>query len=40
MDRLFEKWGGAEVLRRAVNGMLPKNRLRKGRLERMKGMIW
>lgn len=37
MDRMFEKWGGAEVLRKAVSGMLPKNRLRKGRLARLKG---
>jgi len=36
MDRMFEKWGGAEVLRKAVSGMLPKNRLRKGRLARLK----
>ncbi|KAI9683190.1 MAG: 54S ribosomal protein L23, mitochondrial [Trizodia sp. TS-e1964] len=28
MDRMFAKWGGAEVLRKAVSGMLPKNRLR------------
>jgi len=33
---MFEKWGGAEVLRKAVSGMLPKNRLRKGRLARLK----
>ncbi|KAJ9668038.1 hypothetical protein H2201_001844 [Coniosporium apollinis] len=36
MQRMFEKWGGGEVLRRAVSGMLPKNRLRKVRLERLK----
>ncbi len=30
------KWGGGEVLRKAVSGMLPKNRLRKKRLERLK----
>lgn len=36
MDRMFAKWGGAEVLRRAVNGMLPKNRLRDDRLARLK----
>ncbi|KAF2281498.1 mitochondrial 54S ribosomal protein YmL23 [Westerdykella ornata] len=36
MDRLMAKWGGGEVLRKAVSGMLPKNRLRKGRLERLK----
>jgi large subunit ribosomal protein L13 len=37
MERLMEKWGGAEVLRRAVRGMLPKNRLRATRLARLKG---
>ena len=37
MDRMFAKWGGAEVLRRAVSGMLPKNRLRNKRLARLKG---
>jgi large subunit ribosomal protein L13 len=37
MERLMEKWGGAEVLRRAVSGMLPKNRLRDLRLARLKG---
>lgn len=37
MERLMEKWGGAEILRRAVSGMLPKNRLRKERLARLKG---
>lgn len=36
MDKMFEKWGGGEVLRRAVRGMLPKNRLRSKRLERLK----
>jgi len=36
MDQLMTKWGGSEVLRRAVSGMLPKNRLRKIRLERLK----
>ena len=36
MDRMFAKWGGAEVLRKAVSGMLPKNRLRKVRLARLK----
>lgn len=38
MDRMFEKWGGGEVLRRAVRGMLPKNRLRDKRLSRLKGI--
>jgi len=36
MDRLFRKFGGGEVLRRAVSGMLPKNRLRDVRLDRLK----
>ncbi|KAH8154203.1 uncharacterized protein LAJ45_01971 [Morchella importuna] len=36
MDRMIAKYGGAEVLRRAVSGMLPKNRLRSVRLERLK----
>ncbi|KAI9846770.1 MAG: 54S ribosomal protein L23, mitochondrial [Sclerophora amabilis] len=36
MDRMFAKWGGAEVLRKAVSGMLPKNRLRAKRLARLK----
>jgi large subunit ribosomal protein L13 len=33
---LMEKHGGAEVLRKAVRGMLPKNRLRDKRLARLK----
>lgn len=36
MDRMMAKWGGGEVLRKAVSGMLPKNRLRKERLARLK----
>lgn len=36
MDKMVEKWGGGEVLRKAVSGMLPKNRLRKERLARLK----
>jgi large subunit ribosomal protein L13 len=36
MDALMEKHGGAEVLRKAVRGMLPKNRLRDKRLARLK----
>ena len=36
MDGLMEKLGGAEVLRKAVSGMLPKNRLRDDRLGRLK----
>lgn len=38
MDKMFAKWGGGEVLRKAVSGMLPKNRLRDKRLARLKGM--
>ena len=37
MESMVRKWGGGEVLRRAVRGMLPKNRLRDPRLERLKG---
>lgn len=40
MDKMFEKWGGGEVLRRAVRGMLPKNRLRDKRLARLKSMFF
>ncbi|KAF4119740.1 large subunit ribosomal protein L13 [Geosmithia morbida] len=36
MDELVERHGGAEVLRKAVSGMLPKNRLRDPRLARLK----
>jgi len=36
MDVLIGKLGGAEVLRKAVSGMLPKNRLRDKRLARLK----
>lgn len=36
MDGLMAKEGGAEVLRKAVSGMLPKNRLRDDRLGRLK----
>jgi large subunit ribosomal protein L13 len=36
MDKLMAKLGGAEVLRKAVSGMLPKNRLRDDRLARLK----
>ena len=36
MERMMEKWGGGEVLRRAVRGMLPKNRLRDDRMARLK----
>jgi large subunit ribosomal protein L13 len=37
MDKMFQKWGGGEVLKKAVSGMLPKNRLRDKRLARLKG---
>ena len=37
MQNLMAKWGGGEVLRRAVRGMLPKNRLRDVRMVRLKG---
>lgn len=36
MDKLMAKWGGAEILRRAVRGMLPKNKLRDKRMARLK----
>ncbi|KAK9451691.1 mitochondrial 54S ribosomal protein uL13m [Limtongia smithiae] len=36
MKRLAEKQGFGEILRKAVSGMLPKNRLRKLRLDRLK----
>jgi len=36
MEGMVRKWGGGEVLKRAVRGMLPKNRLREGRLARLK----
>jgi large subunit ribosomal protein L13 len=39
MEKLMAKWGGAEVLTRAVRGMLPKNRLRDVRLRRLRGMF-
>lgn len=38
MAQLMEKWGGAEILKRAVRGMLPKNRLRDVRLRRLRGL--
>ena len=37
LEGLMRKWGGGEVLRKAVRGMLPKNRLRDKRLDRLKG---
>lgn len=36
MDKMMGKWGGGEILRRAVRGMLPKNRLRDDRMARLK----
>jgi len=36
LERLMAKWGGGEALRRCVRGMLPKNKLRDGRLARLK----
>ncbi|BFZ54489.1 54S ribosomal protein L23, mitochondrial [Savitreella phatthalungensis] len=36
MRKLMQQQGGGEVLRRAVSTMLPKNRLRKPRLARLK----
>lgn len=39
MDRMIKKYGGAEVLRRAVSGMLPKNKLRDIRLARLRGPL-
>lgn len=36
MERMQEKWGGGEILKRAVRGMLPKNRLRDERMQRLK----
>lgn len=36
MEKMMIKYGGTEVLRRAVSGMLPKNRLRDIRLARLK----
>lgn len=36
MEKMKDKWGGGEVLRRAVRGMLPKNRLRDDRMARLK----
>ncbi len=35
LARVLERKGHAEVLRRAVAGMLPKNRLHKGRMKRL-----
>ena len=40
MESMMRKWGGGEILKRAVSGMLPKNRLRKPRLERLKGSLF
>lgn len=35
LARVIEKKGASEALRRAVSGMLPKNRLHKGRMKRL-----
>lgn len=40
MDELMGKLGGAEVLRKAVSGMLPKNRLRDDRLVSCYSFSW
>jgi large subunit ribosomal protein L13 len=36
MEKMMAKWGGGEILKRAVRGMLPKNRLRDDRMARLK----
>ncbi|CCX31572.1 mitochondrial 54S ribosomal protein YmL23 [Pyronema domesticum] len=36
MERMMAKYGGGEVLKKAVSGMLPKNRLREIRLARLR----
>lgn len=36
LEKLMDKWGGSEILRRAVKGMLPKNKLQDKRLERLR----
>jgi large subunit ribosomal protein L13 len=38
MEKMMAKWGGGEILKRAVRGMLPKNRLRDDRMARLKCM--
>ena len=40
MERMIAKKSYGEVLRKAVSGMLPKNRLRDKRLERLKTYDW
>ncbi len=40
LERMMEKWGGGEVLKRAVKGMLPSNNLRKIRLARLKSEFY
>lgn len=37
MDRMIANFGGAEILGKAVGGMLSKNKLRDVRLTRLKG---
>jgi len=39
LERMMEKWGGGEVLKRAVRNMLAKNKLRDIRLARLKSEI-
>ena len=39
LEVLKAKWGGGEILRRAVRGMLPKNRLRDKRMHRLKSEL-
>lgn len=38
MEMMIKKRGGSEILRRAVRGMLPKNRLRDERMARLKSL--
>lgn len=40
LEKMMAKWGGGEILRRAVRGMLPKNRLKDDRLARLKCKYW
>jgi len=40
LERMMEKWGGGEVLKRAVKGMLPSNKLRNIRLARLKSEFY
>lgn len=36
LEKMQAKWGGGEILKRAVRGMLPKNRLRDDRMARLR----